>query len=40
MAPAYLIDEIKKRLNFQNPAWIENENMGRWNGNTPKFLRF
>lgn len=31
--------EIKRRLNFLNPRWAENERMGRWNGDTPKYVR-
>lgn len=34
------VSEIRKRLSFQNPAWLENEKMGRWNGKTPEVLRF
>lgn len=33
-------DEIKNTLTIQNPAWLENERMGRWNGNTPRFLHY
>ncbi len=29
---------IRDRLAFNNPKWIENERMGRWNGETPKCL--
>jgi len=36
----YLFDEIPERLSFQNPKWIENEKMGRWNGETPRTLYF
>jgi superfamily II DNA or RNA helicase len=31
---------IKDRLTIINPAWLENEKMGRWNGGTPHFLRY
>ena len=33
--PRSLCEEIKLRLTFQNPAWVENEKMGRWQGETP-----
>lgn len=37
-------DEIRlllmERLEMQNPKWIENERMGRWNGETPPKLSF
>jgi len=32
--------EIKDRLTITNPAWIENEKMGRWQGETPYSLRY
>lgn len=38
--PVHLKDEIKNRLTITNPAWIENERMGHWNGNTPRVLRY
>lgn len=38
-APGDLVDEIKKRLTFDNPAYLENEKMGRWNGDTLRYLR-
>ncbi|MDZ7695786.1 MAG: DEAD/DEAH box helicase [Deltaproteobacteria bacterium] len=31
---------LKKRLTFTNPAWIENEKYGYWQGNTPKTLSY
>lgn len=31
---------LMERLRFQNPKWIENARMGRWNRGTPKELRF
>lgn len=31
---------LKDRLTIKNPAWLENDHMGRYNGNTPKHLRF
>lgn len=39
-APAPLFGEIRNHLILQNPRWIENEKMGRWNGNTPMLLRY
>jgi superfamily II DNA or RNA helicase len=37
--PDSLKDTITHRLTFANPAWIENEKRGRWNGNTEHYLR-
>jgi hypothetical protein len=37
---ALLVDEVKTRLTFQNPRWLENEKMGHWNGKTPAQLQF
>lgn len=31
---------IRQRLTFDNPVWLENERMGRWNGETPRVLKF
>lgn len=31
---------LKKQLIMTNPKWLENERMGRWNGNTPQRLKF
>jgi superfamily II DNA or RNA helicase len=36
--PAALEGDIKSRLRFLNPKWSENERMGRWNGDTPKYV--
>jgi superfamily II DNA or RNA helicase len=38
--PALFLAEIKNRLTIQNPAWLENEKMGRWQGETPALFRF
>jgi superfamily II DNA or RNA helicase len=38
-APGPLLAEIERRLTFDNPAYLENKKMGRWNGNTPQFLK-
>ncbi|PKN24115.1 MAG: restriction endonuclease subunit R, partial [Deltaproteobacteria bacterium HGW-Deltaproteobacteria-21] len=29
---------IRDRLTFANPKWIENDRLGYWNGNTPRYL--
>ena len=36
--PTALEQKLIDRLTFQNPKWIENERMGRWNGDTDKYL--
>lgn len=33
-------EEVRKRLTFENPQWIENDKMDRWQGDTPRFLTF
>jgi superfamily II DNA or RNA helicase len=38
--PKDVSGEIKTNLTMDNPQWIENERMGRWNGNTPRKLTF
>ena len=38
--PRRLQEEIKVRLTFPNPKWIENEKLGRWNGDTLHSLSF
>lgn len=35
-----ILNEIKNRLTLVNPAWVENEKMGRWQGETPYSLRY
>lgn len=35
-----ILTEIKDRLTIINPAWIENEKMGRWQGETPYNLHY
>jgi superfamily II DNA or RNA helicase len=35
-----LLSDVRKRLTLENPAWLENEKMGRWQGQTPEILRF
>lgn len=31
---------LKQNLTIQNPKWLENQRLGRWNGSTPEFLKF
>ena len=38
--PTEIRQLLMKRLEMPNPKWIENERMGRWNGNTPQSLNF
>ncbi len=38
--PNKLYQGVCSRLTLDNPKWIENDKMGRWNGGTPKHLRF
>jgi len=38
--PQDLMADLKERLSFANPKWIENEKRGYWNGKTPQILRF
>lgn len=38
--PGGLERELIDRLTFQNPKWIENDRMGRWNGDTPEYLSY
>jgi superfamily II DNA or RNA helicase len=37
--PGWLRETLTDRLTFENPAWLENERMDRWNGDTPQYLR-
>jgi len=39
-APSFLQREIKDRLTIYNPVFEENKRMGRWNGDTPRFLQY
>ncbi|RJR40790.1 MAG: DEAD/DEAH box helicase [Desulfobacteraceae bacterium] len=34
--PPDFSDQIRRRLTFPNPKWIENDRLGYWNGNTPR----
>jgi len=38
--PTEIRQLLMKQLEMPNPKWIENERMGRWNGNTPQSLNF
>lgn len=38
--PFHVWHDLKKRLSFTNPAWIENEKYGYWQGNTPQILSY
>ena len=38
--PKSLLTELKDRLSFVNPKWVENDKRGYWNGETPHTLRF
>ena len=38
--PKKLYHDVCSRLTLNNPKWLENNQMGRWNGNTPEHLRF
>jgi superfamily II DNA or RNA helicase len=38
--PPDLFGEIRSRLTLENPKWLENQKMGRWNGSTPWLLTF
>jgi superfamily II DNA or RNA helicase len=38
--PEAIRDELIQRLQFDNPKYLENQRMGRWNQATPKILRF
>jgi superfamily II DNA or RNA helicase len=37
--PEDLTTEIRSKLTFTNPRWLENEKMGRWQGDTPRLLK-
>ena len=38
--PEGFSDNLTTRLTFQNPKWVENNRMGRWNHGVPKELKF
>ena len=39
-APEEIKNNIRHSLSFPNPKWLENDRMGRWNGDTPEKLKF
>lgn len=38
--PHELAEQLKERLRFKNPKWLENERLGRWNKGVPEHLSF
>jgi superfamily II DNA or RNA helicase len=38
--PADLRKVLMERLKFENPKWVENHRMGRWNKGIPRVLKF
>jgi superfamily II DNA or RNA helicase len=38
--PPSLQESLVEKLTLENPKWIDNVRMGRWNRGTPKFLKF
>lgn len=38
--PPDLMADLKERLSFANPKWIENKKRGYWNGKTQRTLKF
>jgi len=38
--PGSLKRALEQKLTFDNPKFLENRKMGRWNGQTPEFLKF
>ncbi len=38
--PSDIRDTLKAKLTFQNPKWVENNRMGRWNRGVPRELKF
>jgi superfamily II DNA or RNA helicase len=38
--PEEFVQVLMAKLRLQNPKWIENQKMGRWNKGTPKELKF
>lgn len=38
--PDGLAAQLKDRLRFKNPKWLENERQGRWNQGVPEYLSF
>lgn len=40
LLPPGLFVILKQNLTIQNPKWLENQRLGRWNGTTPESLKF
>jgi superfamily II DNA or RNA helicase len=38
--PQSLVDKIQDAFTIQNPAWLDNKKMSRWNGRTKRWLQF
>lgn len=38
--PDQMYSELVEKLQFDNPKWIENQRMGRWNRGVPRTLKF
>ena len=38
--PPSFMKVLIDRLTIENPKWVENERIGRWNGETPRLLKF
>lgn len=38
-APSSFVSELKATLTIENPEYLAAEKMGRWTGNTPRYLR-
>lgn len=39
-APFEIVEKVKKTFSLLNPEWVENDRMHRWNGDTPRELKF
>ena len=38
--PPEIMETLVEKLEFDNPKWLENHRMGRWNRGTPRTLKF
>ena len=38
--PSDFCRELRARLTIENPKWVENEKMGRWQGETSRYLQY
>jgi superfamily II DNA or RNA helicase len=38
--PPEIMETLLEKLEFDNPKWLENHRMGRWNRGTPRVLKF